>query len=188
MSRPRPELEVLSFGGGGFGLDQAYLRDQEFADTVACDVVFIGLMSENIDRRVSIYRPFYVEQTGLPLTKPRFVLDAERLMLRPNPMASLADHQALLDDSKSILPLLGSSRLLLPVGLRRTHPGHLRHLAAGAFAAARLPRWSPRSRARLRPDDCATACCIHRCQARAGAVSRHYPPTPHFPDDGTARS
>lgn len=107
MSRLRPELEVLNFGVGGFGLDQAYLRYQEFADTIVCDVVFIGFMSENINRLVSVYRPFYVEQTGMPLTKPRFVLDGERLMLRPNPMASLADYQALFDDPKSVLPSLG---------------------------------------------------------------------------------
>lgn len=107
MSSLRPELEVLNFGVGGFGLDQAYLRYRKLDDGFACDLVFIGFMSENINRVVSVYRPFYVDRTGMPLTKPRFVLDDDRLLLKPNPMTSLRDYEALLKDPASVLPSLG---------------------------------------------------------------------------------
>ncbi len=49
----RPTLEVLNYGVGAYGLDQAYLRYLRHGTSYHPDVVFIGYMSENIARCVN---------------------------------------------------------------------------------------------------------------------------------------
>ncbi len=99
-------LEVLNFGVSGYGLDQALLRYQEEAVAFKPDIVFIGFMPENIKRTVNVFRPFYGEATGLPLAKPRFLVENDGLVLVPNPLSSLLDYQSLLDDPAFEIPLL----------------------------------------------------------------------------------
>ena len=45
-------MEVINFGVGGFGLDQAYLRYLEDGIQYKSHIVMIGFMSENIYRNV----------------------------------------------------------------------------------------------------------------------------------------
>jgi len=107
LERLDPRMEVLNFGVGAYGLDQAYLRYLEDGRRFEPRVVLIGLMSENINRSVSVFRPFYVANTGAPLAKPRFVLNGDGLALLPNPLRSAADYERLLADPQEILPMLG---------------------------------------------------------------------------------
>lgn len=100
-------LEVLNFGIGGYGLDQAYLHYLDEGTEYSADIVLIGFMTENINRIVNVYRPYYSERTGLPLTKQRFILEENTLKLIKNPYEKLSDYQALLEHPESELPRLG---------------------------------------------------------------------------------
>jgi hypothetical protein len=85
----RPNLEVLNFGVGGYGTDQAYLRYRRDGVAYKPDIVLIGLMLENALRNVSVYRPAYYHDsfTGF---KPRFLIDdSEALSVAPCPVSSL---------------------------------------------------------------------------------------------------
>jgi hypothetical protein len=80
-----PGSEVLNFGVPGYSPDQAWLRYQlSGRDFHAC-AVLIGMNVENINRVVNRFRPFYVPSTGIALSKPRYVLRNDRLVLLPNP-------------------------------------------------------------------------------------------------------
>jgi hypothetical protein len=98
---------VLNFGVGGYGLDQAYLRYLQDGVRYRPRIVLIGFMSEDILRSVSVFRPYYVGGTGLPMSKPRFALDAGRLVPIANPLQTLSQYRALLDAPERVLPRLG---------------------------------------------------------------------------------
>ena len=100
-------FEVLNFGVPGYGPDQAYLRYQLEGKQVNPHIVIIGVMSENIYRIVNRYRSFYMPRTGLPLAKPRFVMEGRTMHLLPNPLPTLASYQQLLDNPGEVLPRLG---------------------------------------------------------------------------------
>lgn len=102
-------LEVMNFGVGGFGLDQAFLRYRRDATRFNPDIVFIGFMPENIRRTVNVFRPFYHPESNTPLTKPRFTLHDDDLVLVPNPMARKSDYESLLQNPKSVLREIGQN-------------------------------------------------------------------------------
>jgi hypothetical protein len=104
----RPDFEVLNFGVGAYGLDQAYVRYSNKGRTYKVDFVLIGFMPENIFRMVNTFRAFYQPATSLPLSKPRFILDEEDVALLPNPLESLSDYQALLNNSRAQIRQMGS--------------------------------------------------------------------------------
>lgn len=108
MERANPEFQVLNFGVPGYGTDQAFLRYQSMGKKFNADVVLIGLMSENIERHVNVYRPFYDSGTSLPLAKPRFTVVDEKLTLIPNPLKTPGDYKALLDKPHAMFKLLGA--------------------------------------------------------------------------------
>ncbi len=107
MEKNDPSLEVINFGVGGYALDQAYLRYKEHGSRYTADVVFIGFMSENIFRMVNTFRPFYIEDSALPLAKPRFTLNSSLKML-PTPLKTLDDYRMLLKSPDTMLPRIGS--------------------------------------------------------------------------------
>ena len=71
------------------------------------DMVIIGFMTENISRIVNVYRPYCIKKTGVPLTKPRFVIEHDSLKLIENPHQSIDDYQNFLDNPEVALPILG---------------------------------------------------------------------------------
>lgn len=97
MEAQDPRTEVINFGVGGFGLDQAYLRYLELGRQYGSEIVLIGYMPENVQRHVNVFRPFYAPETMLPLAKPRFKIEQGALRLVPNPMQNLEDYRRLLD-------------------------------------------------------------------------------------------
>ncbi|MEM7396151.1 MAG: hypothetical protein AAF492_27775, partial [Verrucomicrobiota bacterium] len=60
-------------------------------------IVTFGLITENINRMVNVYRPFYYRKTGVKMTKPRFTLEGDRLTLLPNPIQHARDIPKLSD-------------------------------------------------------------------------------------------
>jgi hypothetical protein len=81
-----PSLEVLNYGVGGYGTDQAWLRVSRDACGPA-EALVVGLMLENIGRNVNRYRPLWYPRAQ-PAAKPRFVLGAGGLELVPQPFGS----------------------------------------------------------------------------------------------------
>lgn len=99
-------LEVLNLGVGGYGLDQAYLRYLEKKEVYRSELVFVGFMPDNAYRNLNTFRPFLVPK-GLPLAKPRFVVQRDRLVKIENPMSERSQYTKLLDNTKERLQKLG---------------------------------------------------------------------------------
>jgi hypothetical protein len=105
-----PSLEVLNYGVGAYGLDQAYLRYRRVGTDYRPHIVFIGYMSENIARHVNVFRPFYTSSyRDVIFTKPRFRVNGDALVLLENPIATLADHERLLRHDREVLAQLGEN-------------------------------------------------------------------------------
>jgi hypothetical protein len=102
-------LEVLNFGVPGYGTDQAYLRFRRHAARWAPHVALLGVMSDNPQRNLNTFRPFFERRSGLPLGKPRFAVDAGgELTLLPNPLPRREDYRALLDRPHETLARVGA--------------------------------------------------------------------------------
>lgn len=106
ISAIAPHIEILNYGVGAYGLDQAYLRYRRDGTEYHPNIVLIGYMTENSARDVNVFRAFY----GFPdfiFSKPRFKLDNDTLVLLPNPLRTLADYRRLRDNPETVLPELG---------------------------------------------------------------------------------
>lgn len=103
-----PQIEMLNYGIGGYGLDQGYLRYLKVGTAYHPHVVFIGYMTENLARDVNVYRAFYSRAySDWPFTKPRFRIEEGELVLIPNPLRSVADYRRLRNDEEEVLTELG---------------------------------------------------------------------------------
>jgi hypothetical protein len=110
LAASAPSLEVLNYGVGAYGLDQAYLRYLEQGAVYSPHIVFIGYMSENIARNVNVFRPFYRRSyRNVIFTKPRFKLINGKLVLLKNPVATFEDHERLLLHDREVLAKLGEN-------------------------------------------------------------------------------
>jgi hypothetical protein len=96
---------VVDFGVPGYGLDQALLRYRRVGPQWPCQIVWIGLMADNIGRHLNRYRPFLSPEESLFFAKPRFELAGESLRLVPQPFEKLEDYFA--PDLDSRLKKLG---------------------------------------------------------------------------------
>jgi hypothetical protein len=79
------EAEVINFGVPGYGMDQAYLRWKKLGRKFSPHIVIFGLQMENALRNVNTIRPIFYNGTGLPFSKPRFIVDDGGLELLNNP-------------------------------------------------------------------------------------------------------
>jgi hypothetical protein len=104
LERLTPDLEVLNYGVGGYGLDQALLRYRRDGATLAPHVVLIGVIADDVLRGVNVFRPFLAPPTGHVLTKPRFLLGpGDELLLLGNPIRDVPAYRAFLDDPVPVL-------------------------------------------------------------------------------------
>jgi len=104
MPAMQPEIEVLNYGVGAYGLDQAYLRYSRLGADFHPHIVFIGYMTENLARDVNVYRGFYGSSYRSTIfTKPRFRVENGALKLVPNPLTSVADYRRLRNNEASVL-------------------------------------------------------------------------------------
>jgi len=95
----RLQADVYNFGNSAYGTDQAYLRFRQDFPRTRTPLVTLGFLTENINRLLNVYRKFYFDRTGVPLTKPRFSLEAGRLRLWPNPIRRVEDLPLLYDQT-----------------------------------------------------------------------------------------
>lgn len=123
ISALNPAMEVLNYGIGAYGFDQAYLRYLKVGQDYHPHVVFIGFMTENIARDVNVYRGFYSrDYSDWFFTKPRFRIEKGELALIPNPLRSVEDYRRLRDAEQEVLSELG-----------RNDYHYAGHYAAGPF-------------------------------------------------------
>lgn len=101
-------LDSLNLGVSRFGLDQAYLNYLANGVPLKPRLVLICFMPENILCQVNVFRPFYAQGDVPPLTKPRFMLKENKLILKPNPFQEAADYNQLLTDERRTLAALGT--------------------------------------------------------------------------------
>jgi len=78
--------EVLNFAVSGYGMDQAYLRWKKVKEEYNPDIVILGVQFENVKRHINIMRPFYYHTTEIPYSKPRYIIQTNKLQLINNPI------------------------------------------------------------------------------------------------------
>lgn len=66
--------EVLNFGVGGYGMDQAYLRWRRDGAPYRPHLVIFGFAAANCADNMNMVRMVKDPDTGVPFTKPRFLL------------------------------------------------------------------------------------------------------------------
>ncbi|KPK98269.1 MAG: hypothetical protein AMJ95_04700 [Omnitrophica WOR_2 bacterium SM23_72] len=93
--------EVLNFGVGGYGMDQAFLRWKETGYAYAPNIVIFGLQLENMNRNANVVRAIYFKNTGIPFSKPRFILEGDKLKLINSPTVSPHELPRILNDFNS---------------------------------------------------------------------------------------
>lgn len=101
-------IEVLNFGVGGYGPDQAYLRYRKIGAELNPHIVLIGFSPMDTFRAVNVFRPFFDPRTGVPLAKPRFTpAKNDSFSLLPNPIQDVNDYRLLLNDNAALFKQLG---------------------------------------------------------------------------------
>jgi GDSL-like Lipase/Acylhydrolase family len=103
MEAQDPHLEVLNYGVGGYGIDQAYLRYALEGSELHPQVVMMGFTTDDIGRVVNVFRPF-IDSRDAVLFKPRFLIsDRNELTLLESPVQSLRDYERLLVNPRDVL-------------------------------------------------------------------------------------
>ena len=92
----RLRSNILNFGVGGYGTDQAVLK-YEHQNRNNTEIVMLCIWPENINRIANIYRPFYTYDDPLNLTKPLFVKGPDGCSLVSNPLKTRDDITKLVD-------------------------------------------------------------------------------------------
>ena len=108
LDKTSNKTEVLNFGVSGYGLDQAFLKYLYDGSRFNPQIVLIGYMTEDIYRSVNTFKPFYYRDTGLAMTKPRFVFRNNQLSLMRNPINELKGYRNLLVNELKTLSILGN--------------------------------------------------------------------------------
>jgi hypothetical protein len=103
IEREDPGIEVLNYGVGGYGLDQAYLRFTLEGAALNPAVVIIGFTPDDLGRVVNVYRRF-LGASEPPLFKPRYVFDDHGdLRVLPTPIREPHDYERLLQNPHDVL-------------------------------------------------------------------------------------
>lgn len=90
--------EVLNFGVGGYGIDQAYLRWIHEARAFSPHLVILGFFAHDMMRNLNLFRSIFKPYTGMPFSKPRFVLTSSGLELINSPTVPVGDIVDTLDN------------------------------------------------------------------------------------------
>jgi hypothetical protein len=92
-----PAVELLNYGVGGYGLDQALLRYEAEGAALSPRIVLVCFVVDDVRRLVNVYQRFSSTLSGA-FTKPRFRLDAQgQLELLPSPIQDLQDWRPFLE-------------------------------------------------------------------------------------------
>lgn len=86
LAKQNIDAEVINFAVSGYGIDQAFLRWETLHNIFKPDIVILGVQLENAKRHINLLRPFYFYVTQIPYSKPRFLLQGNKLQLLTNPI------------------------------------------------------------------------------------------------------
>ena len=98
--------EVLNAGVAGYGLDQAFLLFEETKKEWKPDIVIICYMTMLLQRHVVTFQSFGSKRS-VPCSKPRYLLDGDKLVLKTNPLPSKEHYRELLNQPHKVLPEIG---------------------------------------------------------------------------------
>jgi len=102
------DTQVINWGVGGYGTDQALLRLKQNLPKYRTNIVVLGIFSENINRLMNSYRPFYGGSLGsMRLAfKPVLHISEGKLEWLANPLAfqtnSLGDYYRAYDKVRQV--------------------------------------------------------------------------------------
>jgi hypothetical protein len=96
------EYEVLNFGVGGYGIDQAFLRYRLSGAKYSPDIVLIGFDAYMLSRVGNVY-PRFLDDHAPPIFKPRFVLVGDHLKHLPPPVVGEDQYVSLLENPAAII-------------------------------------------------------------------------------------
>lgn len=80
-----PPFEVWNAGVPGYGTDQAFLRARKLLPLLSADIAILTIYRQNLTRNLTFFRAFQNPTTGIPWSKPRFVISGDGLALRNAP-------------------------------------------------------------------------------------------------------
>ena len=104
MEQADGHTEVLNFGVGGYGIDQALLRYLHEGRGLAAETVILGFTTDDLRRLVNVYRRF-LSSREIPLFKPRFAFDDHGgLRLLPTPVPRIETYADLAAHPRGVLP------------------------------------------------------------------------------------
>jgi hypothetical protein len=135
-----PEFEVLNFGVGGYGVDQAYLRYEKDVRQWKPKLVIFGLIADDVERSMRLYHALSSGWLDFPFSKPRFVLrggDLQTLNVPP-----LRPHDLFSQRSISELPFLEYDRGYKP---SQWQIGVMHHSYLARAVMTLFPRWELRA-------------------------------------------
>jgi hypothetical protein len=113
--RMEPRVEVLNYGVGGYGTDQALLLYRRRGHELAPQLVVLGFPEADLARNVNRYRRF-LGTRDLPLFKPRFELDEHgELSVIPNPFPGEAGARRVFEDARLALEAGARDELFEPL-------------------------------------------------------------------------
>lgn len=104
LERHAGDVEVLNYGVGGYGSDQAFLRYLQSGSDFQPDVVLIGFAPINLRRALNVY-PRFISSYDAPVAKPRFELVGDSLRLIPNPLPTRAAWEQTIREPRRVLDL-----------------------------------------------------------------------------------
>jgi GDSL-like lipase/acylhydrolase family protein len=131
--------QVLNFGVDGYGVDQAYLRFKREAAQWAPSVSILAFIQDDLYRNVTVY-PFFRLSWERPFSKPRFVMNGEKLELLNVP--NIPPDSIFRKGSTEELPLLDYDGNFDGYYWEQ-HAFYASYL--GRFMATEFPRWEPRN-------------------------------------------
>lgn len=79
------DAEVLNFGVAGYGMDQAFLHWRKDGAAYRPDIVVFGFCAANCYDNGNLVRMLQNGETGIPFTKPRYMLEGDKLRLINTP-------------------------------------------------------------------------------------------------------
>ena len=95
------KFEVINFGSGGYGLDQILIKFKRDVVTFNPDIIILGFQVGNIDRSLNIFRSIKQSGSGIPFTKPRYIIDKDHLVLINSPTIEPSKIVSVLKDFSS---------------------------------------------------------------------------------------
>ncbi len=140
LEQIEPRVEILNYGVGGYGTDQALLLHARRGDELSPHVVVLGFAEVNYARNLNRYRPF-LSPGDLPLGKPRFRRrQGDALELVPNPFPGRDGLARLLDDPRAVLEAGENDEFFAPLVWRNPLYDHSASVRLASTIADRVWR------------------------------------------------